>query len=78
MCNSEYQIQKIQIPNYPKPKCQFKPDNRIWFMSCLQALLGCLATDFLFVKGPIAYNDSKSNTHTPTQTCRKLRCIALQ
>ena len=57
---------QFRIPN-PKdsnPKCQFKPDSRIRFISCLQALLGCIVTDFLFVKASIACNDSKTNSRT--------------
>ena len=63
MGNSEYRIRRIRIPNYPNPKCQFKPDNRIRFISCLQALSRCLVADFLFVKVSIAYSDSETNSH---------------
>ena len=42
---------QFRIPN-PKdsnPKLS-ESNNRIWFISCLQALSRCLVTDFLFVK----------------------------
>ena len=50
MGNSEYRIQRIRIPNYPNPNCSFKLNNRIRFISCLQALSRCLVTDFLLYK----------------------------
>ena len=78
MDNSEYQIQRIQIPNYPNPKCQFKLENRIQFIFCLLVLSRCSITDFLFVKVSIACNDSKTNSHTQASMQKaKMYCTAI-
>ena len=65
-CLLPYRDGQFRIPNPKDLNPKLSESNRIWLISCLQALSRCLFTDFLFVKVLFACNDSKTNLHTQT------------